>query len=150
MADMSDILDKIKSMIRTFSYVAASVLFATALFISIFQPQVSLDVTLLWQILGTTFICTLGNLIYPCREISARKIAILRVINYLYINVVIFGCAYYFNWFELNNWKMIVYMFVCITVIFVMVSWLAWHEDKKISDLLNHSLEEYREREKGE
>ncbi len=144
---MSDLVDKIKSMIKTFSYVTTGVLFSTALFISVFKPQASLDVTLLWQILCTTLICTLGNLLYPSREISTKQIVIRMFIHYLYIHVVIFSCAYFFDWFELNNGQMRVFMFICITVVFAAVSWFTWHEDKKTSELLNHSLEKYRKRE---
>ncbi|MCM1143392.1 MAG: DUF3021 domain-containing protein [Blautia sp.] len=142
-------LEKIKEMMNTFAYVVTGVLFACALFITVFYRDDSLSIALLWQILGTAFICVWGNLLYPNRKISKKQIILRRGLHYLYINVVVFGCAVLFDWFDVRNWKQSGFLFISIAVIFTAVSWAVWHRDKKISQVLNERLKRYQDR-KGE
>ncbi len=134
---------KIKEMLYTFSYVTTGVLFSTALFITIFDKDVTLSVSLLWQILITSFVCVLGNLIYPKREITAKQTFIRILIHYIYINIVVFSCAVFFDWYDVRNIKMAGFMFFCIIVIFAVVSSIVWQNAKRMSETLNHRLKEY-------
>lgn len=138
--------DKIKEMLYTFSYVTTGVLFATALFITIFYRDESLSVPLLWEILITSFLCVFGNLIHTKQVCSKRQSMFRLILHYLYVNMVVFGCAGLFQWFNMKDIKMVGFMILCIAVIFLAVSWVVWHNGKKVSDLLNKQLEEYQDK----
>lgn len=138
--------EKIKEMLYTFSYVTTGVLFSTALFITIFAKDITLSVSLLWQILITAFVCVPGNLIYPKRDITAKQIGIRILIHYIYINVVVFGCAAFFDWYDVRNIKMSGFMFLCIAVVFIVVSSIVWQNAKRMSEALNNRLKEYQDK----
>lgn len=140
---MFGMLDKIKEMLHTFAYIETGVLISCTLFITIFQRDSSLSVSLLWQLLITTFLCVCGNLIYPNRKISERLTKILVFLHFLYINVVVFGCAYFFDWFDVRNIKMSVFLFFSIMVIFLAIAWVIWNKNKREAELLNYQLKEY-------
>lgn len=136
-------VSKIKEMLHTFSYIVTGVLFMCALFLTCFNHDGMVSEQLLWQILFTSFLCVLGNLIYPQRKIVRWKTNVLRLLHYLYINVVVFGCAKVFWWFDITDWKKSGFMFLGIAVVFILVSWAVWHEGKKLSVLLNVHLRKY-------
>lgn len=138
--------EKLKEMLYTFSYVTTGVLFSTTLFITIFAKDVTLSVSLLWQILITAFVCVLGNLIYPKKEITAKQIGIRILLHYLYINIVVFGCAAVFEWYDVRNIKMTGFMFLCIMVVFIVVSSIVWKNAMRMSEALNNRLKEYQDK----
>lgn len=136
--------DKIKEMLYTFAYVITGVIFAAAIFITIFNPDMLFSVELLWQIAGASFVCVFGNLLYPINvELSKRQMIIRMILHYFYVNIVVFVCGHCFEWFPIDNIKMVLFMALVITVIFVVVSIVLWSGDKKTSELLNKQLKEY-------
>ena len=138
--------DKIKEILYTFACVVTGVLFACTLFITVFYREDVFSVNLLWEILATSFICSCGNLLYPGRALLGKQLRIRKGIHYIYINIVVFGCAALFDWFDFRNWKMLCFMILCIAVIFIVVSWIVWRYGKRESQLLNHRLKEYQEK----
>ena len=137
---------KIKEMLYTFSYVTTGVLFSTALFITIFAKDVTLSVSLLWQILITSGVCVLGNLIYLKREITAKQTIIRILIHYIYINIVVFSCAVLFDWYDVRDIKKSGFMFLCIIVVFAVTSSIVWQNAKRMSEALNNRLKEYQDK----
>lgn len=141
-----NMFDKIKEMLYTFAYVTTSVLFATALFITIFSKDVTLSVSILWQILLTSFICVFGNLLYPNRELTGKQTCVRILLHYFYINAVVFGCAEFFNWYDVRDLKKSGFMFSIILIIFIVVSGIVWHHAKTISEIMNSRLKEYQDK----
>lgn len=143
---VNDMYEKIKEMLYTFSYVTTGVLFSTALFITIFTKDVTLSVSLLWQILITSCVCVFGNLFYPKRKITTKQICIRILLHYLYTNIVVFGCAVLFDWFDVRNVKKSGFMFLCISVVFIVVSGIIYQNAKRMSEALNNRLKEYQDK----
>lgn len=134
---------KIKEMLHTFSYIVTGVVFMCALFLTAFNQEGRVSTELLWQILLTAFLCVLGNLIYPRRKVARWQVTVLRLLHYLYVNAVVFGCAKAFWWFDVADLEKSGFLFLEIAVVFVIVSWAVWHKNKALSDLLNDHLEKY-------
>ena len=88
-----------------------------------------------------------GNLLYPVnKELSKKQLGIRRIIHYLYINVIVLGCGYCFKWFFIEDIKRLVSILFLIAAIFVVVSFVMWSGDKRISKELNERLKDYQER----
>ena len=136
-------LSKMKETFHTFAYVVTGVLFACALFITVFNREEMVPSNLLWQILAASFLCTLGNFIYPNSKISRRERIICTLLHYLYTNIVVFGCARVFRWFDVENLIMNIFMFLSIGSIFLAVSYVIRRQNRKLSALLNERLEQY-------
>ncbi len=136
-------LSRIKEMFHTYSYVVTGVLFACALFITVFNRTGIIPAILLWQILAVSFLCVLGNFFFPQHEMTRRERIVRRLLHYLYINLVVFGSARVFYWFDEDNLLMNVFMFLIILVVFFTVSYTVHRENRKLSALLNERLEQY-------
>ena len=140
--------NRIKGVVQTCAYVVFGVEIAVAVFISVFYPGVSLSVALLWEILACSIVCALGNVIWwTGKELSRMETLIRIFLHYLYINAVVFGSAFLFDWIDYDSIVMVISMFFMILVIFLVVFLASWYHDKKISDLMTRSLKAYQERE---
>lgn len=136
--------NRIKEIMRTYAYVVLGVVIASATFISIYYPGTSLSVMLLWQILASSFVCVLGNLLWwTSKQLSRSETAIRIILHYLYINVIVFGSALLFDWIDSDNLIMIISLFLMILIIFVFVFVAIRHHDKRISEMMNRSLKKY-------
>lgn len=134
---------KIEEMFHTFSYIVTGVVFMCALFLTAFNQEGMVSIELFWQIIFTAFLCVLGNLIYPQRKVARWQVTARRLLHYLYVNAVVFGCAKAFWWFDTADLEKSCFLFLEIAVVFIIVSWAVWHKNKKLSDLLNEHLGKY-------
>ncbi len=66
-------LSRIKIFFHTYVCVVAGVVLATAVFITLFMPEVELDVNILWQIMFVSFLCSLGELMYSEKELTEGR-----------------------------------------------------------------------------
>ena len=140
--------NRIKDIVQTCAYVVFGVEIATAIFISIFYPGASLSVTLLWEILACSIICSLGNIIWwTDKQLSRMETLIRFFLHYMYINVVVFGSAFLFDWIDYDSIVMIISLFFMILIIFIVVFLALRYHDKKISDLMTRRLKAYQEQE---
>lgn len=143
--------NRMKEIARTFAYVLLGVEIATATFISIFYPGTSLSVSLLWEMLASSFVCTLGNVIWWTEKRLGRTETVVRIVlHYLYINAVVFGSAFAFDWIDIGSIAMVLSMLMMILVIFVIVFLAIRHHGNKISELMNRSLRAYQKYEEEE
>ncbi len=136
-------MGRIKSFFHTYVCVVTGVLFATAFFITTFMPKVELEVSLLWQILFVSFLCSIMVLIYPEKSISSQKRALLVFLHYVEVNAVVLGFGIYFNWFSIEYLPHVIGMLVVINVIFICVSAVEWKRSKEITRLMNERLAYY-------
>lgn len=140
-------IKKIKSLFFCFAFVTTFVVFVTAAYISIFWGSVSLGVEILWQILFVSFLCSLGILIYPEREVSTRLSILITVLHYIEVNTVVMSCGIWFGWFYADNLPMVFGMLFIIALVFVLVSVIMWNRNKQIAARMNERLKEYQEME---
>ena len=108
---------KIKEMFNKFSYVVTGVVFMFALFLTAFNQNGIIHIQLLWQILFTSFLCVMGNLIYPQRKVARWQVIVRRLLHYLYVNAVVFGCARAFWWFDVADLEKTGFLFLEIAEI---------------------------------
>lgn len=139
--------NKIKTVLYTFVFVTTCVLFATALFTTIFNAESGVVGTdTLWQILGVSGLCSAGSLIYPEHDVGKKTIVCLKIVHYIYVNVVVLGCGIRFDWFDRNSIPMVVAMVMLIAGIFLAVSAVMWKSAKNKAILMNERLVEYQNR----
>ncbi len=140
-------LRRLRDMLFVYMCVTTCVLFVTALYITIFWPQVTLGVEILWQILSVSFLCSVANFIYPQREVSKKTLLFLYILRYVITNGIVLGCGIWFGWFYANDLPMVWAMLFSIAVIFVLVSVAAWRRGKQQAALMNERLQVYQQRE---
>jgi hypothetical protein len=136
-------LNKIKEILNTFTYVTTSVVLGSAIFIKIFWGDPILSVDILWQILSVPFLCCMGNYFYSQKVLSKRQLIVHTVLHYIYINIVVIGSGIYFRWFDWKRIDMIGSMILMIAIIFGAIWIINRERDKKLAEKLNKKLEEY-------
>lgn len=136
-------LKKLKRLFFCFACVTTFVVFVTAGYISVFWKQAVLGVGLLWQILFVSFLCSLGVLIYPEREVRTRTIVLIAALHYAQVNAIVLGCGLWFEWFYADNVPMVLGMLLLIAVVFALVSAVMWTRDKRIARQMNERLKQY-------
>ena len=138
-------LKKLRDMLFVYMYVTTCVLFVTALYITIFWPDVVLGVEILWQILSVSFLCSVANFICP-QEVSGKIMLILYILRYVITNGIVLGCGIWFGWFYMNDLPMVLAMLFSIAVIFVLVSVAVWRREKQQAARMNERLQVYQQR----
>lgn len=136
-------MKKLKDLLFVFVCVTTCVLFVSAAYITIFWPQTTLGVEILWQILMVSFLSSLGIYIYPEREVSKRTAVLLTAAHYIETNALVLGCGFWFEWFYADNLGMVVGMVVVIALVFLVVSVAVQFRARQLAALMNERLAEY-------
>lgn len=137
-------MSRIKIFFHTYVCVVAGVILATAVFITLFMPEVELDVNILWQIMFVSFLCSLGELMYSEKRIDERKRRLLVFLHYVEVNAVVLGFGMYFHWFSIQYLPHVIVMLLIINIIFLCVSMIEWRRAKEMAGLMNRRLAENR------
>lgn len=137
--------NKLKVFATTFMCVTTCVVFVSAIFMEIFWKNATLEIDILWEILGLSFLCSFSSMIYPDRELSKKALIGRILLHYLLINVIVLGCGMYFEWFYPSNPWMLLTMILIIAIVFAITFWVIWNQEKKEAELLNAKLKEYQE-----
>lgn len=143
--------NRIKDIVHTYAYVVLGVEISTATFISIFYPDSVFSIALLWQVLICSFICTLGNLLWWTERQLSRIETVIRIfLHYLYINVIVFGTAFVFDWIDRNSPIMLISMFFMILIVFIAVFLVTWYYEKRTTEQMNKGLKAYQRQDADE
>lgn len=136
-------MERIKNVWSTFISVTTLVVFASAVYITIFWKGAVLNVGILWQILGTSFVCSLAMLMVDPQGGGSRKKGLLiNILYYLYVNVVVLSAGFLFQWFYPGNLPMVVGMLVLIAAVFVCIRIIFYRRDKALAARMMERLEE--------
>lgn len=138
-------MKKLKELFHVFVCVTTCVVFVAAVYITVFWPQVSLGVEILWEILTISFLTSLGVYFYPEDEVSSKTTLVRYILHYIYSNAVVLGCGVWFGWFYADNLAMVLGMVLAIASVFLLVSGVVWNRTKKMAILINERLKGYQQ-----
>lgn len=141
-------INRIKATLYTFVCVTTCIVFAAAIFTTVFGTSDTIRTEMLWQILIVSALCSLGTMIYPDYEVTKRRAVFLTVLHYIIVNVVVLGGGILFGWFDADNLFMVLLMLLLIAVIYFLVSAIMWKRAADTASLMNEKLAEYRSRKK--
>lgn len=143
---MNRVIKRLQSMLNIFVKITTAVICVTAVYIQLFWGQdTDLTVNVLWQILTVSFLCTIGSSIFPCdgeQEISKRSMLLRTLFCFIFVNVVVLGCGFLFEWFYLSNLKMLLGMEAAIIIVFAAVSSADFYRQYKAAEQMNRRLRE--------
>lgn len=139
-------LKRLEFMVSLFEKITAGILFVTALYISIFYGwDFDIQVEVLWQILILSIICTLGSFFLPIeeeKEVPRNAMLIRMVLYYVYINIVVLACGFYFGWFSFSQRNQVLGMAAAIAFVFAVVLGLSYWQGSREAGRMNRKLEE--------
>ena len=133
---------RLKLFLDVFSKVTTGIALGAAIYCTIFFSGGMFSEYILWQLLLTAFLTSLGVLLYT-DDIKKKSMKMVCVLHYLFNNVVVIGCGIWFEWIDAGNWMQIISMAVLVAVIFGTVSVILWKKSQKEAELMNERLVQY-------
>ena len=130
-----------KTVFDVFTKVVTFTMVGAAVYCFLFFPDASFSVSFIWQLLLSSFLTSLGTLLYT--ESSLKVTIIKIIIHYIWVIVVVLGCGLLFDWFNPNNFSQILGMVTLITAVFLSVSAVTWRIAIREANKLNDKLMEY-------
>ncbi len=132
----------LKNMVKIFSYIMAGMSICTATFISIFNYSANITVDILWQIIAIAAVCSMGNILYINHAVLTKRTMIIRFsLHYIYVNIVVIGGGFIFNWLTMDKFYEVVVMFFMIAVVYIIIMVVDFTQDKKTADSINQHLQ---------
>ncbi|HWT74717.1 MAG TPA: DUF3021 family protein [Mobilitalea sp.] len=142
-------MEMLKKSLLTFVLVLAGYTISTAIFISIFVRGYEFSILLLWEIIGMSAVCTLGNLIFYSKcEISKKQMRLRKIIHYIYINAAVLGGAFLFQWIDPGLLLQFLFMLVLIAAVYYGVMAFNFRKEEKTADHMNKRLQKMNAAEK--
>jgi hypothetical protein len=134
-------MDYIKKTVLTFGLILAGTTISTTLFITLFVPGWEFTIFLLWQIIIVSGVCSLGNLIYYSRgELSKRQMRIRIVLHYLYINAIVLGGAFLWQWIKPGSAVQLLVMLLLIAMVYAVITAWSFKMEEKTARDFNEQL----------
>ncbi len=134
----------IGNMLHHYMIIAFAVLVVTATYISFFWgDSIRFGVEILWQILLVSFVCSLSELFFGMpegKEFSKKQWIVRWVLCYIYVNIVVLGCGFYFGWFSPESIPMVIGMMLCIAAVYLFAYVVIYFMDVKTADRMNQKL----------
>ena len=134
-------MESVKKVIQTYFYVLSGSIISTAIFMTIFLPDLYFNVEVIWQVIVVAAITSLGTLIYRTkREISKNQMRIRHIIHFTYINVVVLGCAIIWKWININCLSQFITMVLLVAGVYFSVTAAMFSNEKRIAESINQRL----------
>ena len=133
-------------MMNLFEKIVVGVTLVTAIYIPVFYGWKSqIEVNILWQIVGLSVVCALGSVILPPedgKEVSRRGMLVRNILYYLYINIVVLGLGFLFDWFTFRNIPQLLGMVISIGAVFIAVYFFSYCAQCEEAKRMNKKLRE--------
>ncbi|MBP3568458.1 MAG: hypothetical protein J6K04_04760 [Lachnospiraceae bacterium] len=143
---MKDIIHLLKETLRYFVIITVLVLFVSASYITIFYGLDSfVTVKVLWQILFVSFLGSLSHILFRTKEnkvLTKKGYYVRWLLCYVYVNIMVLGFGWLFEWFDISSLPMVIGMLVAILVVFLVVAAFVFWMDAKTSEEINQKLKE--------
>lgn len=133
-------------MVDLFEKIVVGVTVVTAIYIPVFYGwKTQIEVNILWQIVGLSVVCALGSVILPLedgKEVSRRGMLVRNILYYLYINIVVLGLGFLFDWFTFRNIPQLLGMAISIGAVFIAVYFFSYCAQCEEAKRMNKKLRE--------
>lgn len=145
-AGMEKFIGYIKIVLSFYTKITTAVFFCAMIYIMIFWGiDHEIGITWVGHILFVSAVCALGIFIHPLdgETVYSKRVFFFRqLLYYLYVNVVVMTCGFFFEWYYVENWKMLLGMEAVILAVFILVTLAAYLIDYKEAQKMNKKLQE--------
>lgn len=136
-------MDRLRLMAKLFILIVSGVVMVAAAYITFFWGiDTDIGIKVLWQILGTSALCSLAALFFTGgkKEPSKKEMLIRTILCFLYVNAVVLTCAFAFEWITDHDPIMTAAMEICIIAVFGGVYLTCYISDCKEAEKMNRIL----------
>lgn len=136
-------MDTLRLIAKLFVIISSCVLLTAAAYITFFWGiDTTVSIKVLWQILGSSALCSLCGLFYASgkKEPSKKSMLIRNILSFLYVNTVVLTCAFAFEWIRNREPLMITVMEISIIAVFATVYLTNYFSDRREAERMNRIL----------
>lgn len=134
-------MQELKVLLRTFLYVLAGSVLSTTVFITVFYPGETFEVSLLWQVIAMTVLTSLGSaLFFSKKEISKTQMKIRKTIHYIYINIIVVGTALLCEWIHISQMIQVIVFLFDVSLVYFVVCAIMFRKEEKTAEYMNEQL----------
>lgn len=135
---------KLRFLFQVFCMVTTCVVIAAALFTTVINPVESVDPAIMWQIPVASLLTTLCSLIFAWDRKMGKLERRIRIgIHYLWVNLVVLGVGFLFDWYQITRPGSVISMVIAIAVIYTIASIGSWTKSARDAKQMNERLKEY-------
>lgn len=133
----------IKLVTRTFFLVCTCILFAAAIYISIFYKDATLTVSILWQIIIISFIASILSIVfYSKTPFSKHGMLIRQCVHFILLLASQLICAWKFDWVHIDSIMEVTVFILMVVVVYIGVCVIIYRYDIKTADQINQRIQE--------
>ena len=140
----------LKMMLTEFVIILSGTTICAAIYCTVFNPDANLGVELLWEIIALAVFTSLPQLLfYSKRELSAKQMRIRQSIHVVLVVGLIILCAYTWGWVGFDSFIEPLAFVVLVLVTYTAITVYMYYREKKLVNMLNEKLREFRDRKEG-
>lgn len=140
--------DFLRKMLRDFFVITAGCFLATIVYCTIFYQDVTFDLNALWLTVVLGFVTTLPHFIFFSRkELGKKQMLTRQIIHACVLLGILLTFAYTLGWIERGSIVQPTVFIVLVGMVYLAVSVLSFHHDKKVAEQLNTGLKQYKSHE---
>ena len=134
-------MNRLKLIRRTFIYILAGSIISTAIFITIFLPEVEFDVSLLWQVILMSILSATGSLIFESKkELGKKQMKLRQTVHFIYTTFIVFGIAILCGWVDVRNIVQIIALLLMFSSVYTSVCLVMFKRSEKEAKYMNQRL----------
>ena len=104
---MKKLKKRTRTMLKLFSSIEVGVSLAAAVYITIFWGwEADIKVSLLWQILTVSFLCSFTGLLFPAadeKDLSKKGMLLRTILCFAFVNGIVLVSGFLFEWFQADS-----------------------------------------------
>ena len=135
----------LKQVFTVFPVLMSCISIAAAAYIELFwESDTSSGAELIWQLALCSFLCAFSALLSnnkEGREPSKRGLLVRTALAFVYVNAVVMTCGFVFDWFHVEDWRMLLGMELTIIAVFAAICVMLYRRAKKDAARVNEKLQ---------
>ncbi|GIP34233.1 DUF3021 family protein [Paenibacillus sp. J2TS4] len=129
----------VKKTIQNFMVIFASIIIVLTILRQFFYPDMAFDLKSIYIIMAFSFISALvGFILNSSLNISEKNMRIRRAIHFMALETILISLGAIFG--IVNSASSILILALEIAVIYAVVRFLSWQNDKKVAEQINEGL----------
>ncbi len=139
--------ETLRLIVTEFFIILSGTTICAAIFCTVFNPNVMLSVSFLWQLVALSFLTSLPQFIFYSKgELSKRQLRVRHAIHLILVVALIIFLAYMWGWIGFGSIIEPLMFIVLVLLVYTGIWLFLYSREKKLAKLLNEKLQKFKER----
>lgn len=140
-------INQLRNLMQLFLLITAGTVISATIFCTIFSPNITFGIDLLWQLIAVAIFCTVPCIMfYTKKELSKKSMLIRQIIHLCVTLTILIFVAYFWRWIDAGSIIQPLVFVAMVSVVYVTVAFFAYQVDKMTAKQLNERLQKLKQR----